>query len=408
MKEKFVNNNNTSPLKRHVLIPIIIVIAAIIIAVALKLMNKPAERKIKEQFVSQVKVQEVLFQSLTIPILSQGVVTARTQTRLLSEVPGKVTKVSPKWVNGGFFHKGEVMLQVEDHDYKNHLAKAKANVAAAKSALIQEQGHAFVAKDNWQRQNNSKNKAAEALALRQPQLESASTQLEAAKTDLVSAKQRLIKTRIKAPYDGLVSGKAADIGQFVSSGQPLGDFHAVDYVEIRLPLTGKQLRLLDLPAIGETSNIPASIESKIGDEKFIWQGSFVRTEGILDEISKVLYGVVEIQDPYGLNKPTDKPLRIGSFVEASINSKALTNLVLLPRNVMRAGKVLWLVDADNKLRTRKVSVLPTRGDVVYIVAGLEEGERVVISGIAEAVEGREVIVLENDEQEIIPSQPELK
>ena len=404
-----MNSNQTSPLKRHVLIPIIIVITAITIAVILKLMNKPAERKIKELFVSQVEVQKVTFQSLTIPILSQGVVTARTQTRLLGEVPGKVIKVSPKWVDGGFFHKGEVMLEIEDHDYKNHLAKAKANVAAAKSALIQEQGHAFVAKDNWQRNNNNKNKAAKALALRQPQLESANTQLAAAKTDVISAKQRLIKTRIKAPYDGLVSGKTADIGQFVSTGQPLGDFHAVDYVEIRLPLTGKQLRLLDLPSIGESSDIPASIESKIGDEKFIWQGRFVRTEGLLDEVSKVLYGVVEIQDPYGLNKPTAKPLRIGSFVEASINSKTLTNLVLLPRNVMRAGKTLWLVDADNKLRTRKVSVLPTRGEVVYIIAGLEEGDRVVISGIAEAVEGRDVIVLEDDKQTIKTlEQPELK
>ena len=196
-----MNNNNSSSSRfvRHVLFPFLIVFVAIAIAVYLKVLNKPAEKKAREQFVSQVQVQTVAFESLTIPILSQGVVAARTQTRLLSEVSGKVIRVSPKWVNGGFFRKGEEILQIEDYDYKNQLAKAKAQLASAKSALIQEQGHAYVAKEDWQRRNaNSDNKAAKALALREPQLESARTQVEAAKTDLISAQQRLIKTSIKA------------------------------------------------------------------------------------------------------------------------------------------------------------------------------------------------------------------
>ncbi|NRB37280.1 MAG: efflux RND transporter periplasmic adaptor subunit [Pseudomonadales bacterium] len=387
------NNTRSSRFLRHFLFPLLIVFLAIVAAVYLKLINKPVEKKAREQFVSQVHVQAVNFESLTIPVLSQGVVAARTQTRLISEVSGKVNKVSAKWVNGGFFRKGEEILQIEDYEYKNQLAKAKAQLASAKSALIQEQGHAYVAKEDWQRRNSGgSNKAAKSLALREPQLESARTQLEAAKTDLVSARHRLIKTRIKAPYDGLVSGKQADIGQFISTGQLLADYHAVDYVEIRLPLTGSQLRLLELPKIGQQSDIPVTLESKVGDEVFSWQGRFVRTEGMLDEFTKVLYGVVEVQDPYGLNKPANRPLRIGSFVEASIKSKILNDIVVLPRNVLRSGNILWLVDNKNKLQRRKVAVLPTREEMVYVISGLAEGERVVVSGIAEAVAGREVTI----------------
>ena len=384
-----MNENNT--VKRHFLIPMIIVVIAILAVVALKLSNKPAAKKTQEKFISQVQVETVHFEDLTIPVLSQGVVTARTKIRLLNEVPGKIVKVSKKWVNGGFFKKGETLLQIEDYVYQNQLAKARANVASTKSALVQEQGYAYVAKQDWERRHKKdSNPASKALALREPQLASAKTQYEAAKADVTTAKQQLFKTTVKAPYDGLVSGKEADVGQYISTGQLLAEFHAIDYVEIRLPLTGQQLGLLDLPAIGETSDIPVRLALKVGDVTSQWIGQFVRTEGILDEATKVLYGVVEIQDPYGLNKLVKKPLRIGSFVEATIESKALNNVVVLPRNVLRAGNILWLVDENDYLMTRRVITLPTRGNDIFVVDGLNEGERVVIGGIAEAVEGRQV------------------
>ncbi len=391
-----MNENNT--VKRHILIPILIVVLALITVVVLKLSNKPAAKKTQEKFMSQVQVETVHFETLTIPILSQGVVTPRTKIRLLNEVPGKVVKVSKKWVNGGFFKKGETLLQIEDFVYKNQLAKARANVASTKSALVQEQGYAYVAKQDWERRHKKdSNPASKALALREPQLASAKTQYEAAKADVTTAKQQLLKTTVKAPYDGLVSGKEADIGQYISTGQLLADFNAIDYVEIRLPLTGQQLSLLDLPAIGETSDMPVRLELKVGDVTSQWAGQFVRTEGILDEATKVLYGIVEIQDPYGLNKVVKKPLRIGSFVEAILKSKALSSVVTLPRNALRSGNILWLVDENDYLLTRKVTTLPTRSDDVYVIDGLKEGERVVISGIAEAVEGRKVNILSSEQ-----------
>lgn len=391
-----MNNNNSalSRFFRHLFFPLLIVAIGIGIALYLNIAKPTAERKEQEQFVSQVRVQEVKFQTLTIPVMSQGVVAARTKTRLLSEVSGKVVNVSPKWVNGGFFRKGEEILRIEDYEYRNQLANAKANLASAKSTLVQEQGHAYVAKKDWQSRNKKEdNQAAKALALREPQLESARTRVDAAKADLVSAQQRLVKTRVKATYDGLVSQKEADIGQFISTGQMLAEYHAVDYVEIRLPITGSQLSLMDLPAIGESSDLPVTLTSKAGEAVFSWQGKFVRTEGILDEFTKVLYGVVEVQDPYGLNREVDRALRIGSFVEASIQSKPLENITVLPSNALRAGNIIWLVDEANKLQTRKVNVLPTRDSVVvYVIDGLKQGERVVVSGIAEAIEGREVTI----------------
>ena len=67
---------------------------------------------------------------------------------------------------------------------------------------------------------------------------SAKAQLERARTDLE-------RTRIRAPYEGQVLEQNVDVGQFVSPGTVLGRVYATDYVEIRLPLSSRQLAFVD-------------------------------------------------------------------------------------------------------------------------------------------------------------------
>jgi multidrug efflux pump subunit AcrA (membrane-fusion protein) len=79
------------------------------------------------------------------------------------------------------------------------------------------------------------------LALRVPYLAEAEANIEQAKAEVERARVKLEKTRIKAPYDGIISRKNVDIGQFVSAGIPLAETFAVDFVEIRLPLSDQDL-----------------------------------------------------------------------------------------------------------------------------------------------------------------------
>jgi RND family efflux transporter MFP subunit len=309
-------------------------------------------------------------------------------------VSGLIVKTSDKWQNGGFFKKGEVLLQIEKHQYENQFARAKAQLAQAKAAYVQEQGQAYVAKKEWdRRQSKEANPAAKALALREPQLESAKAQFEAAEADLLAAKLSLDKTVIRAPFDGIIQKKTADIGQFISTGQLLAEIYAVDYAEVRVPLTQSNQYLLDLPGLNGAGASKAKVVFKNQGGQTEIEGELVRTEAVLDEVTKVLYGVVEIKDPYALDTKTPRePLRIGSYVEVNIPGREVEGLYVLPEFSLRRGNKLWVVNEQGLLESRQVQLLSNYQGENIIYEGIDDKTAVVVGSVGKALEGREVNV----------------
>ena len=163
---------------------------------------------------------------------------------------------------------------------------------------------------------------------------------------------------------------------------------------MRLPLPDDRLSYLNLPAISAEQTKPQStqvvLSSRQGDSTYKWQAELVRTEGVLDERSRVLFAIAEVLDPYGLETSREAPLRVGTFVQADISGKTMSDIVLLPRHVLRTGNQVWVVDGKNRLVNRVVGLLRTDGDLAYVQYGLEAGERVALSTIPHAVAGTEV------------------
>jgi len=114
---------------------------------------------------------------------------------------------------------------------------------------------------------------------------------------------------------------------------------------------------------------------------------------VFDERSRALYAVARIDDPYGLTHPGQPPLRIGTFVTASIEGRPMSGLVALPRYVMRAGDNVAVVDDNNLVRNRTVTTLNTGGDFVYVAAGLDDGDQVILTTLDSALTGAEVSVV---------------
>ena len=325
----------------------------------------------------------------------------RIRIKLQSEVSGKIISASPRWQNGGFFRKGEQLLKIEDFYYLNQLAKAKAAQAQASSGLKQEEGLSYVAKQEWEKRNpEDDNSAARSLALREPQLAAMKAQYDAASAEVLVAEKALEKTSIVAPFDGVIVSKSADVGQVVSPGLALAELMAIDVVEIRVPLTEAQQEFLALPDLNQTIKTPATIKYVSQDETEEWQGHFVRTEGVLDPATKVLNGVVQIKDPYGLNKQVEKPLLLGSFVEVELTGKTLNNIFVLPRRLLYSGNTVWLVDKNDRLHSQEVKILPIRNEDIYVYEGLHAGDRIAAGGLIDPLEGSKVRVTEKGENAV--------
>jgi RND family efflux transporter MFP subunit len=376
---------------KKILLPIIILVGSIGATVALVAnREQPIQEEITEARLLVDVIQPQL-QDTYITVSSQGTVEPRTRTNIVSEVSGRVTEVSLAFVAGGFFRNGDVLLKLDDQNYRAAVSQNAAAVATARSLLEQERGQADVAQREWDRMSEQQREQIRArdLYLRKPQLEEAEARLASAQADLEKAQADLAKTIITAPYDGLVSAKNTDIGQFVSTGSAIAEIFAVDYAEVRLPIPENKIQYLDLPSsiqdfngadTAYNSGSEVELVSDIGNRRFHWNGHLSRTEGVLDTRTRVLFSVVQVSDPYNFyNSVHEEPLRIGTYVNAEIQGQLLEDVMILPRHTLQANDLVWVADQENRLRSRTVDVITSNGDAVYIRGGLQAGDKVVLT-----------------------------
>lgn len=353
--------------------------------------------------IPMVRTVVVKPESLRLSVQSQGTVSARTVTDLIPQVSGRVIYVSPSMVAGGFFAKDEVLLRLEQKDYELALINARSAVAQAELRLQQETAEAEVAAAEWEKLGNKKE--ATPLVLRKPQVVQASASVEAARAMLEQAALDLERTEIKAPFDGRVRRESVDVGQFVSRGSPLAQLYSIDIAEVRLPLSSDELAYVDLPLEyrnenGQEVEGPAvMLRSDWAGEEYTWRGRIARTEGEIDEATRMLYVVAEVRDPYARGADAKRPpLAVGMFVRAEILGKRLSGAIVLPRSAVRNSNTVYVVDSDERLRIRGVDVFKRERERVILRSGLVEGERVCISPMEAVVDGMAVRVSREEDR----------
>ena len=84
-----------------------------------------------------VEVQTFQPRDYTINIKASGIVKARTQSSLVTEVSGRVIEISPSFRPGGYFEKGDILLKLDDTNYQDAINIAKSNIVANEAALAQ-------------------------------------------------------------------------------------------------------------------------------------------------------------------------------------------------------------------------------------------------------------------------------
>lgn len=366
---------------KKLIIPLVLIAVSSAAAVLLSLQEPEAARRTVTPPVLLVDVVSAEPATVELNVRAQGTVSPRTQTTLVSEVSGQILEVSAAFVSGGFFKQGEVLVRIDDRNYQAELKRAEASVAAAQTVRVRERGLADFARDDWEKLQRSD--AATELALRKPQMAEAIAQLAFAQADLKKRQGDLERTVIRAPYDGMIRQKRADVGQYVSPTTQLAAIFAVDVVEIRLPLPDKDLPHLQLDDLPEVT-----FSAELGGTRQQWQGRIVRTEGVFDEQSRVLYAVAQVQDPYNQREHRwDYPLRVGTFVDAEIAGPTVENITVLPRSVLRRGNRVWTIGEGNTLVPRQVTLLSTDEDQIYVQSGLEGNPLVCLTTLENPLPG---------------------
>ncbi|MDH3638075.1 MAG: efflux RND transporter periplasmic adaptor subunit, partial [Gammaproteobacteria bacterium] len=323
-----------------------------------------------------------------VQVRTRGTVRPRTESTLIPEVSGRIVNIAPNFRQGSFFEQGDPLLRIDARDYETVVTIAQGDLAQAQLSLAEEQARARQAERDWKRLGEQGRPTA--LVLRKPQLSSAAAAVAAAEARLAQARLDLERTRIEAPYAGRVLEQNVDVGQYVTPATMLGRVYAVDYVEIRLPLTDRQLEFLDLPEVYRGESPTADIASpkvilnaKLGRQSHTWEGKIVRTEGAIDTASRQLFVIAQVDDPYGRHRLGVPPLKVGQFVEATIEGALLNNVFPIPMAALRDQSNVFVIDESKRLARKSVEVLWTDAEQA-VVTGLDDGDLLMVTPFAAA------------------------
>ena len=371
------------------IITIAVLLAAVAAAAGIIMSRPMPEQLTVSETTSAIRAMTVVKESLRLKIRSEGTVTPKTQTNVIPEIKGRVTWISPNLVVGGYFQAGDLLVTIDAADYEARTGLAQAQLLRAEAELEHKRFEfkrlQQLIKDNLVSQSNLENAARAHKIAKANVIES--------KINLAQAERDLGRTKITAPFEGMVRSESIDIGQFVQQGAPIASIYASDAVEVRLPIVNAQLAYLDPANLQRGELDPATapmirLTARYAGTSFVWRGQLARTEGEIDAQSRMITAVARVRQDN--QSPDVPPLQVGAFVAAEIEGQYLDDIVRLPRAALRPNNQVLIIDGDNRLRFRAVNVLRLENDFVIIDSGLESGEVVNLSPIQTVVDGMRV------------------
>lgn len=202
---------------------------------------------------------------------------------------------------------------------------------------------------------------------RRAALESSYAAAEAAANE---ARRDVERTRIFAPFDGLLSNVSLEVGQVLQAGQSIATVLDVKSVEVEAQFATADLRALDGGRLRATVR-PATDET--GDAA---PAEIVRWSESIDERTRTHGVVVEVKNPTDSHR--NGLLLPGAFCEVVLSDKAQRRGVVVSGRFIEKGKV-FVAGPANKVVKRRVRATPLSDDRVWVREGLSPGDRLLDS-----------------------------
>ncbi len=389
------NSHRTGRGLLQALLAIVIIGAGIAGAVIFIKLKKPPQRKEQSEQAPLVEVEQLHSEDIQMVVQGYGTVNPKVQVDIIPEVAGKVVYIHPELIVGGLIHANQTILRIDPRDYELAVRQAEAAVADASVQLETQQAEAEVARTEWS-QLHPDTEPTSPLVLREPQIRQAQAMLDSSKAQLATAKLRLERTSLSLPFDALITTENVDIGQYVVMGQSLARAYGTNAVEIEVPLKDSELAWFDVfensifsdgnPNSAECT--PAEVRATFAGAEHTWKGYVVRTTGQVDKTSRMITVVVQVLEPFKVVDGTP-PLLPGVFAEVLIQGNTLGNAVAVPRDAIREGNQVWLVNG-NRLRIRPLKIVRVDKNFAYVVSDVLDEANVVISSLDAVVDGMEV------------------
>ena len=410
---------------------LVVLAAALVIAATLVILRPKAERQVPVEKGRLVEVFPAKAENVPMVIESFGTVEPRETLKLVAQVRGQIVETHPAFKEGNFIEKGTRLIQIDPRTYELEVERSKVQIKQSEAELKRlnqevvnlntrvkiAKSDVTLARKEYQRLKKLVEKKVVAqsqldkteqaflasrerlqalenqLALIGPQREQLIAARDMSEVMYQQAKLDLERSGIEAPFDGWVLEKTIEVGQHVNVGQELGSIYRSGEMDIEANIPAKDFKWL--PAdMGETTPVAADVIFKNSGEDHIWGGRVARVKAEMDERTRTLPVVIEVDDDAG-QKNRGFRLRPGMFVTIRIKGKEIKDAFVLPRHVVYPGDIVYTV-ADNQIKVKEINVLRSYKDTVIIDEGLTEGDQIVNTVLSGAVDGMTVRVKTNN------------
>jgi RND family efflux transporter MFP subunit len=375
-----VSNKKTKIL--YTVLPIIILIGGFFVAKMLVDTAPKAKEKSGSPSSMVTFVDAVSFEKddVNIVIKTTGRAEPATKSSINSEVSAKVIYVSPNLKPGSKVKKGELLIRLDDSNYKAVVNQKEAALKKAEADLELELGKVKVAKKELELLNSIVPDANSSLALREPQLRSVQASLKSAKADLAKAKLDVARCSIRAPFSGIVESKDTSLGAYVGTNSKLLSLVDVDKFWIEADVFEDELKYIDF---GKTKALISPL-SALGEREALVL-NYLPTLEPNTQKSRVL---IELDNPLS----GDTPIFAGSYVDISIIAKEVENITKLPWELVRDNQTVWIAK-DGELVKKPLKSVYKGNEYIY-VTNIEPDEKIITTNLNSPAEGLKIKVQE--------------
>jgi len=327
-------------------------------------------------------------QQASVPDLLEAVGTVRAaQTSdASSQMMGNIVEIRAH--EGDHVQRGQVLAVVDDSQPRAAVDRATAADLAAQQQAVGADSDLALAESTLKRYQNLYEKKSvspqefdevkarqQAALARRDMAKAGQAQAQAA---LSQARTSLDYTRIRAPFDGVVTEKKADSGTLASPGMPI--FTVEDVHHYRLEATVNEN---DLRYVRTRQQVTVVIDAL---DNAGLNGRVVQIVPAADSASRTFLVKIEL--------PTDTRLRSGLFGRAQF-SRGERQALLIPRSaVVERGQLqgIYVLDQNKVASLRYITLGKPSGAEVEVLAGLQDGERLVAKPGAVDLNGKRIEV----------------
>lgn len=348
-----------------------------------------------------VEVVDVEARSLSPSLAAYGSLRPARRLSLPAQVGGRVVSVNPALELGGLVEEGETLVQIERADYELAARQASARLEEARAELELERGRQAFAQQELESFEDFEEPVRSPenlqLILREPQLRRIRAMIERAQADLDLARLNLERATITAPFDSIVEAEEIEIGQILQPGTMVAELLGTETAHVVARIQARYLPYLDIPGWNAETGSTGTVRYRLGESVVSRPIRVRRLAGSLDRAGRMARVLCELDDPLGRDGPggdaapmdadAARPMLFGAFVDVDLDLARERRLFEVPAGAMRNRGRLYVMTPDGTLDIRQPTVFLRSGERVYLADGLEPGDRVITSLIANPIEG---------------------